>query len=325
MRKSLGFVLAALLCSASVMQAARADSNSYPSQPIKWVVPVPAGGIVDRVARAYSDKLKDSLGQPLLVENKAGGNTLIGTQVVAEAKPDGLTLLSVTPALVTGAVLYPQANWPVDPLQTFTPVSWLIKLTNVIVVPGNSAFKTIQDLIQKSRSNPIQYGASSLGSMDHLGMEEFGVRSGAKLSVVPYKGGPPMLQDLLGSHLGLAVDNLSNSLPHIRSGKLRALLVLSEERNAMVPDVPSTADIGMKDFDASGWQGVAVPKGTPQPVVDRLEKEFMRISVLPEIKRAFEGQGDVIVGSSSVEFTKLIRAQTQKQQELIRKLNIRID
>lgn len=327
MRRLLGFIALAVVCTALLVQPARAQTAPYPSQPIRWVVPVPAAGIVDRVARAYAEKLKDSLGQAVIVDNKAGGNTLIGTEAVATAKPDGLTLLSITPALVTGAMLYPKANWPADPLQTFIPVSALIKLANIIVVPADSPYKTVQELIQKSKSgsNPLPYGASSLGSMVHLGMEEFGMRSGAKVEVVPYKGGPPMLQDLLGGHLGAAVDNLSNSLPYIRSGKLRALLVLSEERNAAIPDVPSTADIGMKGFDASGWQGVAVPKGTPQPIVDRLEKEFMRISALPEIKKAFEDRGDVIVGSSSAEFTKLMRQQAQDQQELIRKLSIRVE
>jgi len=327
MNRLLRFIALAVVCATSLLQPARAQTSPYPSQPLKWVVPVPAGGIVDRVARAYSEKLKDSLGKAVLVENKAGGNTLIGTEAVAMAKPDGLTLLSVTPALVTGAILYPKANWPADPLQAFIPVSALIRLANIIVVPADSPYKTVQELIQKSKagSNPVPYGASSLGSMVHLGMEEFGMRSGAKFEVVPYKGGPPMLQDLLGGHLGLAVDNLSNSLPYIRSGKLRALLVLSEERNATIPDVPSTADLGMKGFDASGWQGVAVPKGTPQPIVDRLEKEFMRISALPEIRTAFEGRGDVIVGSSAAEFTKLMLQQAQNQQELIRKLNIRVE
>lgn len=327
MSRLLRFIALAVVCAASLVQPAGAQTAPYPSQPIRWVVPVPAAGIVDRVARAYAEKLKDSLGQAVIVDNKAGGNTLIGTETVAMAKPDGLTLLSVTPALVTGAMLYPKGNWPADPLQTFTPVSALIKLANIIVVPADSPYKTAQDLILKSKagSNPVPYGASSLGSMVHLGMEEFGMRSGAKLEVVPYKGGPPMLQDLLGGHLGVAVDNLSNSLPYIRSGKLRALLVLSEARNAVIPDVPSTADLGMKEFDASGWQGVAVPKGTPQPIVDRLEKEFMRISALPEIRKAFEGRGDVIIGSSAAEFTKLMREQAQNQQELIRKLNIRIE
>ena len=317
----------ALFYAGSLVQVTHAQAAPWPAQPIKWVVPVPASGIVDRVARAYAEKLRDSLGQAVVVENKPGGNTLIGTQAVAQAPADGLTLLSVTPALMTGAVLYPKASWPEDPLQTFTPVAALIRLTNVIVVPATSPYMTVQDLIRMSKSdpNPIAYGASSLGSMVHLGMEEFGLRSGVKLEVVPYKGGPPMLQDLLGGHLGLAVDNLSNSLPHIRSGKLRALLVLSEQRNITLPDVPSTTDLGMKDFDASGWQGVAVRKGTPQHVLDILEKEFVRISALPEIKQAFEDRGDVIVGTNVASFTDMMRAQSLRQRELIRKLNIHVD
>ncbi len=327
MSTSLRLACAALLCVASLLQVAHAQGGTYPTGPIKWIVPLPPGGITDRIARAYADKLKDALGQPIVVENRAGANTLIGTEVVAQAPADGLTFLSVTPPLLTGAVLYPNANWPKDPLQMFTPVSNLIKLTNVIVVPANSPYRTVQDLIQMSKADPtpILYGASSLGSVIHLAMEEFGLRSGVKLKVVPYKGGPPMLTDLIAGHLGLAVDNLTNSLPHIRSGKLRALLVLSDTRNAAIADVPSTADLGMKDFEASGWQGVAVAKGTPQHIVDRLEKEFIRISALPEIKRAFEGSGDVIVGSPAAEFTNLIRVQGKRQKELIRKLNIRIE
>ena len=327
MFKSLRLASAALLCVASLFQVAHAQGGAYPAGPIKWIVPFPPGGITDRIARAYADNLKDALGQPIVVENRSGGNSLIGTEMVAQAPADGRTFVSVTPPLLTGAVLYPKANWPKDPLQVFTPVSNLIKLSNVIVVPANSPYKTVQDLIRVSKADPtpIAYGASSLGSVIHLAMEEFGLRGGVKLNVIPYKGGPPMLTDLIGGHLGLAVDNLTNSLPHIRGGKLRALLVLSDTRNAAIPDVPTTADLDMKDFEASGWQGVAVAKGTPQHIVDRLEKEFIRISALPEIKRAFEGSGDVIVGSTSAEFTNLIRVQGQRQQDLIRKLNIRID
>ena len=327
MLTSLRLAAVLFLCAAALPLAARAQGGAYPKEPIKWIVPLPPGGITDRIARAYADKLKDALGQPVVVENRPGGNTLIGTQAVAQAPADGLTLVSITPALLTGAVLYPKANWPADPLQAFTPVSNLIKLTNVIVVPANSPYKTVQDLIRagKAEPTPISYGASSLGSVIHLSMEEFGMRNGVKLNVVPYKGGPPMLTDLIGGHVGLAVDNLTNSLPHIRAGKVRALLVLSDTRNVALPDVPTTADLGMKDFEASGWQGVAVPKGTPQAIVDRLEKEFIRISALPEIKRAFEASGDLIVGSTSAEFANLMVVQGQRQRDLIKKLNIRID
>lgn len=273
------------------MQVAHAQGDAYPSGPIKSIVQLPPRGVTDRIARADSDNLKDALGQPIVVENRPGANTLIGPWLVAQAPADGRTFLSVAPPLLTGAVLYPKANWPKDPLQMFTPVSNLIKLTNVIVVPADSPYKTVQDLIRTSKAAaaPVAYGASSLGSVIHLAMEEFGLRGGAKLNVIAYKGGPPMLADLIGGHVGLAVDNLTNSLPHIRGGRLRARLVLSDTRNTAIPDVPTTADLGMQDSEAPGWQGVAVAKGTPQPIVDRLEKEFIRIGALPEIKRAFEG------------------------------------
>ena len=323
-------ISAAVLLSAAALVSVATVANAqstYPNRPIRWIVPLPPGGITDRIARAYADKLKDTLGQPVVVENKPGGNTLIGTEMVVQAPADGYTFLSVTPPLLTGAVLYPKAAWPADPLQTFTPVSNLIKLTNVIVVPVDSPYKDVQDLIAKSKADPkpISYGSSSLGSVIHLAMEEFALRSGARLTVVPYKGGPPMLNDLIGGHLGMAVDNLTNSLPHIRAGKLRALLVLSDTRNAAIADVPTTKDLGMNDFEASGWQGIAVAKGTPQEVIDRLEKEFIRISALPEIKKQFEASGDIIVGSTSAEFARQIREQGQRQKDLIRKLDIRVD
>ena len=326
MFKLISLAAAVLLCAAIVSPPATAQGG-YPNRPIRWVVPLPAGGITDRIARAYAHKLKDALGQPVVVENKPGANTLIGTEMVAQAPADGHTFLSVTPPLLTGAVLYPKANWPADPLQIFTPVSNLIRLTNVIVVPADSPYKNVHDLIAHSSTSPkpVSYGSSSLGSVIHLAMEEFALRSGAKLTVVPYKGGPPMLNDLIGGHLGLAVDNLTNSLPHIRAGKLRALLVLSESRNAAIPDVPTTSDLGMKDFEASGWQGIAVNKGTPREIVERLEKEFIRISALPEIKKQFEASGDTILGTTSTEFARQIREQGQRQQDLIRKLNIRVE
>ena len=314
-------VFGALLLVAALPASAQ---DNYPSKPIKWIVPYPPGGIPDRLARAYAIRLAQAWGQPVVVENKPGANSLIGGKALGEEPADGYTLLMITSVVAVGHTLYPTASWPAHPLDVFAPVSSMIKLTNVVVVPADSPYKSMADLIAASKAakDPVQYGVPSLGSSVHLGMELLAQRTAMKVAGVPYKGGPDLAMNLIGGHIGLGADNLTNSLPHIRSGKLRALMVMSPQRNPVIPDVPSTTDVGYGDFESSSWQGVAVKVGTPKPIVDKLSREIVRISKLPEVRKLFEEQGDQLVSSTPEEFAALIRHEAGTMTAVLKRLNI---
>jgi tripartite-type tricarboxylate transporter receptor subunit TctC len=192
-----------------------------------------------------------------------------------------------------------------------------------VVVPADSPYKTMADLVAASRAGAgVPYGIPSLGSSVHLGMELFAERSGLKATGVGFKGGPDLINNVIGGHVGVAADNLTNSLPHIRSGKVRALMVMSPTRNAVIPNVPSSAEAGFGDFESSSWQGVAVKVGTPKPIVDRISREIVRISALPEIRKMFEEQGDLLAPSTPEEFTSLIRHEATTMTSVVKRLNI---
>jgi len=320
--KRLLFALFGALLLVAALPALAQDN--FPSKPVKWIVPYPPGGIPDRLARAYTIRLAQAWGQPVVVENKPGANSLIGGKALGEEPADGHTMLMITSVVAVGRALYPTSSWPAHPLDVFAPVSSMIKLTNVVVVPADSPYKTMADLIAASKAgkNPVQYGVPSLGSSVQLGMEVFAERSGMKVAGVPFKGGPDLATNLIGGHIGLAADNLTNSLPHIRSGKLRALMVMSPQRNSVIPDVPSTTDVGYGDFESSSWQGVAVKVGTPKPIVDKISREIVRISKLPEVRKLFEEQGDILVSSTPEEFAGLIRHEATTMTAVLKRLHI---
>ena len=301
--------------------------DTFPSKPIKWIVPYPPGGIPDRLARAYAIRLNQAWGQPVIVENKPGANSLIGGKAIGEEPADGHTLIIITSVVAVGRALYPTSSWPAHPLDVFAPVSSMIKLSNVIVVPVDSPHRTIADLIASSKvdKDGVQYGVPSLGSSVHLGMEIFGERSGMKVAGVGFKGGPDLINNVIGGHIGVAADNLTNSLPHIRSGKVRALMVMSPTRNVVVPNVPSSTDTGFGDFESYSWQGVAVRVGTPKAIIDKISREIVRISKLPEIRKMFEEQGDILVSSTPEEFANLIREETRVTAKAIKESGVKFD
>ena len=298
--------------------------DSFPGKPIKWIVPYPPGGIPDRLARAYAIRLNQAWGQPVIVENKPGANSLIGGKALGDEPADGHTLLMITSVVAVGRALYPTSSWPAHPLDVFAPVSSMIKLSNVVVVPADSPHKSMADLITSSKANRdgVQYGVPSLGSSVHLGMEMLAERSGMNVKGVGFKGGPDLINNVIGNHIGVAADNLTNSLAHIRSGKVRALMVMSPVRNAVVPHVLSATEAGFGDFESASWQGVAVRVGTPKPIVDKISREIVRISQLPEMRKMFEEQGDLLVSSTPEEFTSVIRHEVTTMTAVVKRLNI---
>lgn len=315
----------ALACTfALVASAAAQTADSYPSKPIRWIVPYPAGGLTDRVTRAYATQLQEALGQPVIVDNRAGGNTLIATQAAMNAPADGYTLFTMTPPLVAGPLLYPEGAWPADPLKVFEPVSMFIKVTNVLLVPANSPYTTVQELLagSKREGKPVFFATASIGTAAHLAALQFGMRTGVEMRAVPYKGAAPMTTDILGGHVGLATDNLAGWISYSKAGKSRVLVILGPDRAAAMPNVPSMKDLGFADFEGAGWQGLGVRAGTPRAIVDRLAREIQRISRTAELKR-YEEHGDEIVGSGSEHFTSFIREEMQRSKTMITRFVIK--
>jgi tripartite-type tricarboxylate transporter receptor subunit TctC len=243
---------------------------------------------------------------------------------LAEEPAAGHTRLMITSVVAVGRTLYPGSAWPAHPLDVFAPVSDMIKLTNVVVVPASSPFKTMQDLVVAGQggAGPVQYGVPSLGSSVHLGMEMLAERGGFKVAGIGFKGGPDLINNVIGGHIGVAADNLTNSLAHIRSGRVRALMVMSPTRNAVIPQVPCSADAGFGDFESVSWQGVAVKAGTPRPLVERLARELALIAAMPGVRKMFEEQGDFIVASTPDAFASLIRQETATMTAVLKRLNI---
>ena len=319
--------LLASTCGFGLATAAAAQTaDNYPSKPIRWIVPYPAGGPTDRLTRDFASQLQQALGQPVIVDNRAGGNTLVGTQAVMNAPADGYTLFTLTPPLVSGPLLYPDGSWPADALAVFQPVSMFIKVNNGLVVPANSPYTSIQDLLAagKRERKPVLFGTASIGTAAHIAALQFGMRTGIEMSSVPYKGAAPMITDVLAGHIGLATDSLTNWTSHVKTGKGRVLVILGPERAAAWPNVPSMKDLGFPDFEGAGWQGLGVRVGTPKPIVDRLTREIQRISKTPEIKR-HEESGDEIIGSTPEYFTAFIRDEMQRSKTMITRFGIKAD
>ena len=318
------FALVAALLTAVTVLAQPPDK--YPSKPMHWILAYAPGGITDRLARDYAAQLQVSLGQSVVVENRAGGNSLPGTLAALAAPADGYTLFTIAPPLLTGPSLYPGGRWPDDPLAAFTPVSMFIKVTNALVVPAHSPYRTIQELIAdaKAKGKPVLFGTGGVGAAHHLAALQFGVLTGIEMSSVGYKGSGPLITDLLGGHIGLVSDTLSNWVAHAKSGKVRVLLVLGPTRSKLLPDVPSMADLGHPTFEGAGWQGLGVRAGTPRAVVDRLAAEVQRITRSPEFKR-YEENGDELVGGTPEQFAEHIRSEGNRSKNIIERFGLKPD
>jgi tripartite-type tricarboxylate transporter receptor subunit TctC len=311
-------------------QAPAASPASYPAKPIRLVIPFPPGGPLDAAGRALGQKLSEAWGQPVVVENKPGAGGNIGADQVAKSPADGYTL--VMGALSTHAVnphLY--SKMPYDALKDFAPVALVATTPNVLVinpsVPANSA----SDLIALARANPgkLSFASGSNGSAGHLAGELF--KSLAKIDIVhvPYKGGAPAMQDLLGGQVQFMFDNLANSTPHVKAGKLKAIAVTTAKRSTLAPELPTMAEVGVPGFDISTWYGIMAPAGTPPEIVRKLNGEIVRYLSSDAAREQFKAQGaepGPMSGVSSPEqFDAFIRAENAKYAKIVRDSGARVD
>ncbi len=315
-RKQFALVLSALsLC-------ATAFAQNYPAKPVKVVVGYAAGGAVDVVARTIGQSLQTSLGQPFVVENKPGAGTNIAVKSVIAAEPDGHTLMMAANALATNMSLYkPQ---PFDAEKDLMAVSLVGRVPVVIAANSNVPYANIQQLIAtaKGKPNSIAYGTPGNGSTPHMAIELFARAAGIDLQHIPYRGGSPAITDTIGGQVPLVAVNALEVLPHARSGKLKVLAVLSPNRSANFPEVPTIAESGYPGFEASVWYGLVAPAATPKTVVSKLHAEVQKALQTPEVRQRMNAVGGEVVPGSAEMFSNLIRSERVRYEKLVREANI---
>ena len=313
----------AALALASVAGAAHAQA--WPSKPVSLVVPFPAGGTTDVLARALAERLSPAIGQPVIVENKPGAGATIGADYVAKAKADGHTLLIGAVHHTIASSVYKKL--PYDFQKGFEPVTVIAMVPNVLVVNARTPAKNVNDLVALIKAKPAEasYGSNGNGTAQHLIGTQFQQQTGTRLQHIPYKGSGPLATDLLGGQILMSFDTITPVLPHIKAGKLRPLAVTTAKRSPALPDVPTLQEAGLKDFDIGTWFGVLAPVGTPKPVLDRLSAEATKIIQSPDFRKRMDDIGAQPVGNSPAEMAAQIRSETDKFSLLVKAANVTVE
>jgi len=299
---------------------------SYPSRPVRVVVPFPAGGTTDILARAAAQKLSETWGQQAIVDNRPGAGGNIGSELVAKAPPDGYTLLMGTVGThAINSSLYPKM--PYDHVKDFVPVILVAGVPNVLVVNPSLPVNSVQELIAYAKANPgkLNFASSGSGTSIHLSGELFKTMTGVQMTHIPYKGSAPALTDLIGGQVQLMFDNLPSSLAFIKAGKLRALAVTSATRSAALPDVPTIAESGVPGFEASSWFGLLAPAGTPRDIVTKVNADTAKWLASPDAKEKLAAQGAVAAGGSPEDFAKHIQAETAKWARVVKESGAKVE
>jgi tripartite-type tricarboxylate transporter receptor subunit TctC len=300
------------------------QAQDYPSRPIHMVVPYAAGGGTDFVARAVSDKLSTSLGQPVVIENKAGANGALGSDAVAKAAPDGYTLL--TGAAGTMVVAPHLGPLPFNPAKDLAPITALGTSAFVVAVNPDVAAKTLPELIALAKEQPgkINFGSSGTGGSPHLAAELFQSMANVKMVHVPYKGLSLAITDLLGGHIQVLFADVGLAVPFIKDGKMRALAITSSNRSPLLPDVPTVSEAGVPGYDARTWYGLFAPAGTPRAIVERLAAAANKALESDDLRAKLATQGLEAAGGTPAQFATFMRSESSKWERVIRQANIKI-
>jgi len=299
--------------------------DAYPSRPVRIVVPFSPGGAADIMSRLLAERLTAKLGQTVIVENKPGGGTMIASDYVARAAPDGYTLLMAASSLGIAPSTYAKVNY--DPIKDFTPVSQVASVVHVLEVHPSIPAKNVGELIAYLKANPgkVSYGSVGAGSSTHLEAELFNSMAGVQMAHIPYKGSAPALNDLVAGRIQVMFDAWASSGPFVKDGKLRALAVTTTKPSASVPDLPTVAASGLPGYSAMPWLGLVAPANTPAPVVDKLYTNLAQILQQPDVKAQFVGLGLDIIGSDPKAFAAFIRQDVSTWAKVARDSNIRLE
>jgi tripartite-type tricarboxylate transporter receptor subunit TctC len=312
-----------LLAGLAVLASAAAQAQSYPDRPIRLIAPFPAGGLADVLARAVGDEMSKSLGQPVIVENRAGAGGNTGADAVAKAAPDGYTLLMSSAGILTAnPFLY--ARMPFDVETAFIPVSNVADMSMLVVVNPKVEAKTLKEFVALAKANPgkLNFGSPGIGTTGHLGLAMLMHAADVKIAHVPYRGAAPAVTDLIAGQIDGVVDNPPTVLAHIESGKLRPLAVAARARMALLPDVPTAAEQGVANYEASSWFGIVAPAGTPDAIVERLHQSIAAAVRTSTMQERFSKSGARLIGDSPRDFGARIRAERVTWGAIIKAANI---
>ena len=313
----------------SLTHAPAFAQNTFPTKPIRFIVPYPPGGPLDTIARLTGQQVSQRLGQPVIIDNKPGAGGNLGADAVAKSAPDGYTILMG--AVATHAInptLY--KKMPYDAAKDFAPITLLVSTPNVLVVNPSVKARSVAELIALAKREPgkLNFGSGSNGSAGHLAGELFKSMASVDMTHVPYKGSAPALQDLLAGQIQIMFDNLASAMPQIKAGKLNALAVTTAQRSAFAPDLPTIAESGgaaLAGFDISTWFGVFAPAGTPKEIIAVLNQEFNRAIRVAEVKEKLDGMGAEAVGTTPEAFQTYIKTEASKYADVIKKSGAQVD
>jgi tripartite-type tricarboxylate transporter receptor subunit TctC len=312
--------IALLLC---VLPATAYAQSTYPTKPVRIIVPSSAGGGTDIIARMMSVRLAERLGQQVVIDNRPGAGTVIGIEAAARAAPDGYTLLMGLSTLATNPIMH--RKMPYDALTDLAPITLVLTAPNILVVHPSLPVKSVKELIAFAQARPgqINYASAGLGTNPHLTMELFLTMAKLKMVHIPYKGSAPAMVDVLAGHVSVITATMLTGLPHVRSGRLRGLGVTGATRSAVLPELPTIAEAGVPGYEAVQWYGMLAPANTPKDVIARLHRENLAILKLPETRERFAADGTEPGGMGPEEFGRYIRTEVEKWARVAREAGIR--
>jgi tripartite-type tricarboxylate transporter receptor subunit TctC len=312
--------LAALLFASS-----GALAQDYPTKPIRFIVPFPPSGSADILARLIADKLMVTLGQPLIIENRPGAGGALGADIVAKGPAEGHLLLYANTSLAINPSLY--KSLPYDTPKAFAPVINMVFIPNFILVAEGVPANSIADLVKLAKASPgkLNYSSPGNGTFPHLAIELFKLHSGINLVHIPYKGAAAALQALVAKEVQVLSNDLLTALPHVKTGRIKALAITGTTRSSAAPDVPTMIEAGLKDYSAVGWQGIMVAAGTPAPIISRLNAEIGKVLADPALRERFATQGLEIVGGTPQQFGEFIRRDTERWREAVTASGAKLD
>ena len=322
-RRAFSTTLLSLGASSLLPVWAQTAPTDFPAKAIRYVVPFPAGGLTDVMARLVGQKLTDALKQPVLVDNKPGANANLGADLVAKSAPDGYTWLAVTLAHAVNPSLFSTLPYSVE--KNLAPVAHLATSPLVLVVNANTPVKNLKEFLEHAKGKTLSAGSSGNGTPPHLGLELLAGNAKLNVTHIPYKGGAPSLNDLMGSQIDFIVSNMPECAPFLKGGKVRALAVTSAQRHALLPDVPTFAEQGLADMELENWTGLMMPAGTPRAIVDKVSAEAIRIVKSPDVAERVAALGFTATGLGPQEFGAILQKDVLRWREVVKARNIKAD
>jgi tripartite-type tricarboxylate transporter receptor subunit TctC len=301
----------------------RPAARDYPSKPVRIIVPQSPGASTDLTARLIGQKLNEAFKQPVVVDNRPGAGTINGTEIVARAVPDGHTLLVVASSLTINPALHPKL--PYHPVRDFTPITQLSKFPNLLAAHPSLPAKSLQDVIALAKAKPgqINYASAGVGTGTHMSAELLKQMTGIDIVQIPFKGGGPAIVAAMGGQTQLIIGTSVGLLPHVRSGKLKAIAITGAKRSAAAPEIPTVAESGVPGYEHEPWNGLLAPAKLPRPILAKLNEEVVRILRAPEVRKVFEHEGADAVGNSTEEFAAVIRSEMVKWAKVVKAAGIR--